>query len=344
LATGVDPVNLPQGTNVATVDPQQKAARVHEFQLSVQYEFGKDYAIDVGYVGNRARNLLANFQLGSNGQGIALNKAGQLLSSALLYSNAARSSYDGLQTQLRKRLSRNVQGQISYTWSHTIDNNTGIFSGIGDSKNQGRQGPVNPFDLEFDRGNSVLNIPHLLSADAIIDLPFGKGQRFLNEGAGLDRLVGGWHINVIESARSGFPFSVVCQCGLIRPSLVSDPFASVPAGRFLNPAAFSTTVGLTTVTNAAGQLVSFGSLGRNTFRGPATYTTNLSLLKNMAITERTRLELGVEFFNLLNHTNLTVPNNNMNDVGTSNGRPTGFGVFDAAYPGRVIGYRAKVSF
>jgi len=342
LATGIDPVNLPTGTNVAAVDRKQRNSRVNELQLSVQYEFGKDYALDVGYVHNRAKNLLGNFQLGSNGQGIALNKNGQLLSSALLYTNNAISHYDGLQTQLRKRLSHSVQGQISYTWSHTIDNNTGIFSGIGDSKNQGRQGPVNPFTFDGDRGNSVLDIKHLLSADAIIDLPFGKGQRFLSEAP--NRLVGGWQLNVTESARSGFPFSVVCQCALIRPSLVSDPFANLPAGRFLNPAAFSTTVGLTTVTNAAGQSIRYGSLGRNTFRGPSIYVTNLSLFKNTAITERLKTQIGVEFFNFFNHTNLTVPNNNMNDVRTSNGRATGFGVFDAAFPGRVIQYRAKLIF
>ncbi len=344
LSTGIDPVNLPTGTNVASVDPQQKNGQVSQVQLSFQYQLGRDYSLDVGYVGNRTKNLLATLQLGSGGQGIALNRAGQLINQVLQYSNSARSSYNALQTQLQKRLSRNIQGQISYTWSHTIDNNTGLASGIGDSKNQGRQGPVNPFSLDFDRGNSVLDIRHLLSADAIIDLPFGKGQRFLNQGGALDRLIGGWQLNVTESARSGFPFSVVCQCGLIRPSLVSDPFANVPTGRFLNPAAFSTTVGVTTITNAAGQPVSFGSLGRNTFRGPASYITNLSVFKNTGVTEKTRFQIGLEFFNFFNHTNLTVPNNNMNDVSTNRGQPTGFGVFDAAYPARVIQYRAKLIF
>ncbi|HEX9425182.1 MAG TPA: hypothetical protein VF899_18210, partial [Pyrinomonadaceae bacterium] len=254
------------------------------------------------------------------------------------------SSYDSLQTQFVKRLSRNVQGQVSYTWGHTIDNATGVFNGLGDSKNQGRQGPVHPFDLDFDRGNSVLDIRHLLSADAIIDLPFGKGQRYLNQKGAANKLFGGWQLNVIQSARSGFPFSVVCNCGLVRPSLVSDPFANVPFGRFLNPVAFSTTTGITTVTNSAGQAVSFGSLGRNTFRGPSIWNTDLSLFKNTAIAESLKFQLGIELFNVWNHTNLTVPNNDMSNVGFDRGRPTGFGVFDGAYPGRVVQYRAKIIF
>jgi len=317
----------------------QKNGRAQQFQLSFQWQFGKDWAFDIGYVGNRTRNLLATFQEGSGGQGIARNSKNELIGSVLLYSNAARSSYNGLQMQLQKRLSHNVTGQVSYTWSHTIDNATGVFNGIGDSKNQGRQGPVHPFDLNFDRGNSVLDIRHLLSASAIIDLPFGKGQRFLNEGGAADALVGGWQLNIIESARTGFPFSVVCQCDVVRPSLIADPFANRPPDRFLNAAAFSTTTNITTITNAAGQAVKFGNLGRNTFKGPAIYNTDFSVFKNahLPFREGARLQFGMEFFNLFNHINFTVPNNNSIDPGS-------FGRFDAAFPGRVIQYRMKFLF
>jgi hypothetical protein len=335
----LDPNNVPTGTNLFSVDRQQKNGLVQQFQFSFQYQFARDWALDVGYVGNRTKDLLATFQQGSGGQGLARNANNELIGSVLLYSNAAESTYDGLQIQLIKRMSKNIQGQISYTWSHTIDNATGVFNGIGDSKNQGRQGPVHPFDLDFDRGNSALDIRHLLSANAIIDLPFGKGQRFMNEGGIADAVLGGWQVNTVVSARSGFPFSVVCQCGLIRPSLISSPFANVPAGRFFNPAAFSTTANLTTIVNAANQQVSFGNLGRNTFRGPSIYNTDLSFFKNARVpyTENKRFQIGFEFFNVFNHTNFTVPNNNSNDPGS-------FGRFDSAFPGRVIQYRAKFIF
>ncbi|MGH9970350.1 MAG: carboxypeptidase regulatory-like domain-containing protein [Pyrinomonadaceae bacterium] len=339
ITTGIDPTNVPSGTSLFTVDQKQRNGLVHQFQLSAQYQFARDWSLDVGYVGNRSRNLLATFQEGSGGQGIARNRAGDLMGSVLLYSNAAEASYDALQAQLQKRLSSNIQGQISYTWGHTIDNATGVFNGLGDSKNQGRQGPVHPFDLNFDKGNSVLDIRHLLSASAIIDLPFGKGQRFIDQGGPANALFGGWQMNVIVSGRSGFPFSVVCQCGLVRPSLVGDPFANLATDRFLNPAAFSTSVGITSVTNSAGQAVRFGNLGRNTFRGPAIWNTDMSFFKNahLPFNEATRLQVGIEFFNFFNHTNLTVPNNNSNDAGS-------FGRFDGAYPGRVIQYRFKILF
>jgi hypothetical protein len=335
-----DPANVPANFGVFAVDPKQKVASVHQWQLSLQYQFARDYSIDVGYVANRSRNLIFANDIGSNGTGDARNAAGESLGNAVIYTNGASSSYNGMQVQLQRRYSRNVQGQISYTWSHTIDNSTGIFNGLGDSRN-GRNGPINPLDINNDRGNSSLDVRHLLSANAIIDLPFGKGKRFLNRGGLANAIVGGWEINPLVSARSGLPYSVTCDScsGANRPTLVGDPFANLAPGRLLNPAAFSTSASLLrSVTNHAGNVIRFGNLGRNTFRGPAIYTTDLSVLKNTQLTERFKSQLGFQFLNVFNHANYTVPNNNVNDTG-------GFGLIKRnAYPGRVIQYSVKFLF
>jgi hypothetical protein len=337
VTTQIDPANLPTSAALYSVDRDQETGFVHQAQLSLQWQFARDWSLDVGYVGNRSRNLLTTFNIGSGGSGISQNSAGAFLGNVLLYSNAAESKYDGLQTQLQKRLSNNIQGQISYTWSHTIDNAIGLIGSLGDSRSGGRSGPINPFNLDADLGNSSLDIRHLLSADAIIDMPFGKGQRFLNDGGTVDKLVGGWQMNIIQSARSGFPFTVVCNCPLVRPSLVGDPFSNLPRDRYLNAAAFSTTVGITSLpANPAGTVIQFGSLGRNTFTGPAIWNTDMSLFKTTPLTESVRMQIGIEFFNLWNHTKRTVPNNNMNDGA--------FGRFDGYYPGRVVQYRAKFLF
>ncbi len=333
----IDPNNIPVDIGVFAIDPKQKTTYVHQWQLSLQYQFAKDYSLDVGYVGNRSRNLLYANDISANGLALAKNNAGQFLNNAVLYTNGATSSYDALQTQLQKRFSRNVQGQISYTWGHTIDNNTGIFNGLGDSRN-GRGGPINPFNINLDKGNSALDVRHLLSANAIIDLPFGKGHRYLSGGP--DRLVGGWQVNIIQSARSGFPYSVVCtNCGgANRPSLIGDPFANVPVGSIINRAAFSTAAsGQGTVTNAAGNTIRFGSLGRNTFRGPAIFNTDVSVFKNTQVTERTKVQVGLEFFNVFNHPNFSVPSNDLNngDFGQ---------IKNNALPGRVVQYRFKFIF
>ncbi len=328
ITTQIDPATLTNtGLSLFSVDRNPKTEYVHEFQVSYQWQFSRDWSLDIGYVGNRSRNLLTTFDIGSSGTGASRNAAGGFLGNVLLYSNVASSSYNGLQMQLQKRLSKNIQGQVSYTYSRTIDNAIGLIGSLGDS----------PFNLDADKGRSSLDIPHLLSADAIIDLPFGKGQRFWHSGHG-DRLVSGWQLNVIQSARTGFPFSVVCNCGLVRPTQISDPFAGVTAGRYLNVNAFSTTTGITTLpANPAGTVIQYGSLPRNSFRGPAIWNTDLSLFKTTRITESVKAQVGIEFFNAWNHTKLTVPNNNIGDPGS-------FGRFDGAYPGRVIQYRAKILF
>jgi hypothetical protein len=105
----------------------------------------------------------------------------------------------------------------------------------------------------------------------------------------------------------------------------------------LNPAAFSTTTGITVLpANAAGTVIRFGNEKRNAFTGPAIWNTDLSLFKNTALTENLRMQIGIEFFNFWNHTKRTVP---ITDI--TNG---GFGRFDGFFPGRVIQYRAKLIF
>jgi hypothetical protein len=337
VTTQIDPANLPGSVSLFSVDREQKNGLVHQFQFSYQWQFARDWSLDIGYVGNRTRNLLTTNNIGSGGTGESRNTAGNFLGNVLRYTNKASSSYNGLQMQLQKRLSGNIQGQISYTRSRTIDNAIGLIGSLGDSRNGGRSGPINPFDLDADRGRSSLDIPHLLSASAIIDLPFGKGQRYLNGGGAADKLFSGWQLNIIQTARSGFPFTVVCNCSFVRPTQISDPFANVPAGRYLNVAAFSTTTGITTLpANPAGTVIQYGSLGRNTFNGPAIWNTDLSLFKTTALTEGVRAQIGVEAFNFWNHAKRTVPINNINDGG--------FGRFDGFYPGRVIQYRFKLLF
>ena len=333
----VDPTTGAPSVVVFRQEPEQKTAFVHQFNVSFQYQFARDYSIDVGYVGSRSRNLLRTRDIGAGGTAEARNTAGAFLT-AQQYENTARSNYDSLQMQLQKRLSRNIQGQISYTFSRNRDDSTGVFNGLGEGRGS-RGGPQNPLDLAAEYGVSSLDIPHLLSADAIIDLPFGKGQRYMNSSALADKVLGGIQMNIIVSGRSGYPFSVVSDinnCNSTRASLVGDPFAGTngTGGHYLNRAAFVTCN--LSVTNAAGRTIRFGSLPRNSFRGPGFIRTDMSLFKNTGLTENVKMQLGIEFFNLFNQASYTVPNNNADNAD--------FGRFDAALPARVIQYRLKFLF
>src|SRR5205807_3849530 len=106
-----DPANVPTTFGVFAVDAKQKVGLVNQWQFSVQYQLARDYSIDVGYVANRSRNLLFTNDISSNGTAQARNPAGAFYGSAIIYTNGASSKYDGLQVQLQKRYSRNIQGQ-----------------------------------------------------------------------------------------------------------------------------------------------------------------------------------------------------------------------------------------
>ncbi len=342
VPAAADPNNIPSGLSVYALDMDQRNGMVNQFQAEFQYQFMKDYSLSVAYVGNRSRNLLYSTNIGSGGTGEARNAAGQNLGEAILYTNGAKSQYDAIQVQVQKRLSNNFQGQINYTYSHTKDNSTGVFNGLGDQRTS-RSGPLNPFDLNVDWGNSSLDTRQLINGSVIIDLPFGKGRTYLNQGGVVNAIVGGWQMNWIVTGRTGLPFSVVTDNnGLGRPSLVGDPFANVPAGRYLNPAAFSATTNISSVTNAAGNVIRYGDLKRNAFRGPAQWFADMSMFKNTRLTEKFNLQLGVEFYNVFNRANYTVPNNNIGNPSSPNGD---FGQIKYnAYAGRVVQYRVKLLF
>ena len=124
-----------------------------------------------------------------------------------------------------------------------------------------------------------------------------------------------------------------------------DPYSGAPPGHFLNPAAFAPAstnplalgfAGTTCVTNLAGNQVCFGNTGRNQFVGPGVYRTDFSIFKNTTVTERVKVQFGMEFFNLFNRNDPVVPQNNI-----SNGD---FGLFRTGLPGRTVQYRLKVLF
>ena len=164
----------------------------------------------------------------------------------------------------------------------------------------------------------------------------------MNSSAVADRILGGIQLNILVNGRSGYPFTVVDgDNGSRRANLVGDPFTNVPAGRFMNAAAFGGPTGAcpgpNCAVNAAGTQIRFGTEPRNAFTGPGFVRTDFSFFKNTGLTERVKMQLGLEFFNLFNQATYTVPNNNFRDTGS-------FGRFDAALPGRVVQYRLKFLF
>jgi hypothetical protein len=117
-------------------------------------------------------------------------------------SNHGASSYNGMLVSLRKRFSQGLQFDFNYTWSHAIDNGSSITNTVVGGL------VCDMTNLRVCRGDSDFDIRHLVNANFIYELPFGRGQRFGGNSPGwVNQIIGGWEVSGIFTARSGVPFS-----------------------------------------------------------------------------------------------------------------------------------------
>jgi len=143
----------------------------------------------------------------------------------------------------------------------------------------------------------------------------------------VDKLIGGWHLNTIFLARTGLPFTVTQQQGLLsngtgnRPNRISSGALSNPtpdrwwntctlnaAGARVNCASPDEPIGFLATTDNTG---TYGTSGRNILRGPRQTNVDFSIIKDTRIYERFQHELRVEMFNALNHPQFANPGNQL---------------------------------
>ncbi|MCU1262877.1 MAG: hypothetical protein JWO80_5762, partial [Bryobacterales bacterium] len=223
----------------------------------------------------------------------------------------------------------------SYTWSHSEDDVSGLNIG-GESR------PMLPvtigdqasFDqaLSREKGNSLFDVRHRFVVS------FGYEFARLDSKARAMRLaLGGWQLNGIIQAQTGFPLTVIEPNNVSltsltnRPNLACDPNAAAPrsVSQYFNTSCFQR---LTLAANP-GQI---GNEGRNVVWGPGFNQVDLSLFKNFAITEQQQLQLRIEAFNAFNHARFSQP-------GATLGSPT-FGAITAAADGRIFQLAVKYTF
>ena len=189
---------------------------------------------------------------------------------------------------------------------------------------------------------------HTFVSSVLWDLPFGHGKRFGADVNTLtDKFIGGWQWNVIFEGSTGSKFSVISNG---RPANQIGP--AFTNGR-LDPAGFddgSSPADPNSIcyTNLAGNQFCYGDSGRNRFTGPGYFRTDMSLFKNLTITERVSMQIGLEGFNIFNQANALVPNATWNTPGagqTVQQANPNFGFFQNTWlPPRIIQYRARIIF
>ena len=320
----------PANANIFTLGRNNRTSYINQWGLSVQQAFGEDLLIELEYAGGSGQKLdqRYNANIGS------IDPTGKVpLSQRILYpqygfilvsANYGRSNYNAFTAKLEKRMKHGVSFLAAYTWSKAIDiGQPDDFSAL--SKNF----------LTYDRGVSDYDIPNRLVVSYNLQLPVGRGRRFLgNAPAAVEYVVGGWQLNGISTFSSG-QFSTptlsgdnlnIGAFGQSRPDVVGNPKQNRTALQWFNPSAFA--VPATFVP---------GNAGRNSIQQPGFQNWDLSLFKTLPIHERANFQLRFEAFNFINHTEFGNANTTLGP---------GFGTISAVRGGsaRVVQLGGRFSF
>jgi Carboxypeptidase regulatory-like domain/TonB dependent receptor len=278
------------------MDRRRKDMYVTQWGLSVQQALPHNFVSTLSYVGSKGTYLLTTSYLNliDPATGLRPNPAfGQVE----YRGNVNSSSYQGLVGSLQRTFSQGLLLSANYVWSHEIDQDS---AGGGDS-----DFPQNPACLPCERASGDFDVRHVVTANAVYELPFSGP------------ILGHWSAATIFTARSGLPINVTedrssaaVATGYTtsqRPNRVPGVALTPPGGRdvnsWLNPAAFA--------------LVSGGGYGdapRNIGRGPNLWQSDLVLAKRIPITERLQLQFRSELFNIFNRAQYGPPLADFSDV------------------------------
>jgi hypothetical protein len=235
----------------------------------------------------------------------------------------ANSHYNGLQLTAEKRMGHGLQAQVNYTWSRCMDQVSN--GGFLQFSSAGILSPL-PGDLRRDYGPCDYDIRHNLTGNYVYQLPLKVHSRVLGYA------LNGWQISGTVFWHSGVPLSVLSTPysangdGIINGS--GPQFASAVQGvplyehtsipgvtqpgtvQWLNPNAFVSTVDPSTGACVGGddpRDCQFGNLGRNALRGPDFTWSDFYVTKWFTLSERTKLRIEGQFFNVFNHPNFALP-------------------------------------
>jgi hypothetical protein len=301
--------------------PDFSTPTIAQWNVSFQRQLARSLVATTSYVGSSSRHLQRLYNVNAAGPGDAATEPQRRLIPSLgsiaVTDAAGSASYHGLETTIDKRLSDGMQGSLSYTWSHSIDDVTEASGAEGMLVSQDWR------NLPGDRGNSGFDRRHRLVAHALLELPFGHDHRWLREPGLVATLLRDWQISAIGSLQSGAPFDVTIvdsanrlgvtpNSSVWRPDLAGAPILSNPtADAWLDPSAF-------TIPQNADGSYRYGTMGRNTLRGQGYFNLDAGLTRNVRLGAGRTLQVRWEVFNLTNHPSYDLPNANLGsaDFGT----------------------------
>ncbi len=328
-------VNPTNATGINALSPDNNQPYVSQWSFDVQRRLPFNTVISVGYVGNKGTHIdntvelnapppavggnpnalrpIQSFVDGPGGPVRPLNRLRWLTSDA-------NSWYHALQINAQKRFSRGLQLNFAYTYSKSLGEGYGRNEAAGAIPNSYQ----NPHDRAAEKTRYGFDFRHSAVISFLYELPLYSG--FKDNFA--KYIFGDWQINSIVVLRSGLPLTVTQTNtintieGHVRPDRLKDGKLDSPTvDKWFDPDAFRVVTcaqpGANTDSGRAlnqylTQFCHFGSAGQGIIEGPGYKNVDFSLIKNIPITEKFRVQFRAEVFNLFNTPQFAVPNSGLN--------------------------------
>jgi hypothetical protein len=355
--------SLPLSGSTSTAPKNFRRGYLESWNLFIQQDLGHQFVANIGYVGNHmvrqqagvspynsgpiasgSTSCMANgqwnpstgltgscsFQVNTifsqkwcNGTSNCYNSGGMTILGPIF-----SSMYSAMQSQLSRNVGPKGSFGVVYTWSHAID-----YSDNGAGTGGGSTTFNYPAYYYLNKGSAGFDRKHNLQVWAMYNLPFGHGQKYLNQGV-VSQIVGGFVLNGQFSHTSGGPFSVSSNSNVVgsfAPGFNSTwaelvaPYKqegghnrkfgdkAVSGGKpWFDPASFATVTEPTytaTMSQASITAPVLPNTGRNQFRGPGQSVFNASAFRSIHVYRESDFQIRFEAFNLFNHPQLNNPSN-----------------------------------
>jgi hypothetical protein len=254
--------------------------------------------------------------------------------------NLGQSNWNGLELEAQRKLKSGVYLQANYTFSKGFQN----YAQDAQTFTTPLRDNGNP---SLNKSLSSLDSTHVVIANGLYELPFGKGQAFGgNLNSFWNGLVGGWRLTGIFGFTTGRPLAITTGYGLLNQNVTSTPNFSGNYGHAGTVDKSGTQVRFLSVANKVAFTYpvagSAGALPLYSVRGPSYTNLDTGLAKRVPLNrvkEGTELQLRLELFNTFNHTNFAAPS------GTAlNSNGSNFGVLTGTLAPRVVQIAGKITF
>lgn len=333
-------------------DSRRRTPYVQQYLLNVQRQLTDTLLLEVGYSGNQGRKLQRMY-----GFNTPVERAdptdltstndrrpwgGNIYGRIQTIANVSQSNYNALGVKIQQRYRSGLTYLLGYTWSHSIDQGSGIRTNSGDNLF-----PASSYDLKPERGPSQFDVRQRLTASILYDIPLRFDNRVV------EAIAGGWQVGSIFTVSTGTPFNPG-SCGDLNSNGQGNRGDATGVSMFLDnptpqeffrrdptdgrgPASVACNVPVMISGTEYNALTARqGNIARNAGVSPGFENWDFSLTKVFRFHERMNLQLRFESFNFTNHPNWNTPTTSVSSLN--------YGVITSARSMRTNQFALKLVF